>query len=103
MDPVTVVLGALFLTAGILFGAGRLLGHIPAWRAMPPDEKAKIRIGPLCRNIGAVIGLSGLLFLMNGICPAFRGRGFSVAMILWVIAAAADVLWIGKSRRYQKE
>ena len=34
---------------------------------MPQEEKDKIKILPLCRNIGKIIVLSGIIFLMKGL------------------------------------
>ena len=96
-----VLFGLLFLAAGGLFAAGKLHGHIAAWRDMPPQEKARIRIRPLCRNIGEMIALSGLVFLLGGLWPGFRDRWFVLAMIGWLVAAGADLYYIERSHRYE--
>ena len=103
MNITCVVFGILFSAAGALFAAGKLHTHLPAWKRMPPEEKEKIRILPLCRNIGEVILLSGIIFLLNGFWSAFRGHWFTAAMIAWLVVAGVDVYLIGKSRRYKNE
>ena len=35
---------------------------------MTQEEKEKIKIVPLCRNIGEVIALNGLIFLLKEMC-----------------------------------
>ena len=95
-----VCFGVLFLGAGLLFAAGKLHLHLTAWKQMTPEEKRDIRIRPLCRNIGGMIALCGLLFLLAGLWPAFRVHGFVWAMLLWMAAAAVDFYRIGKSPHY---
>ena len=94
------VFGVLFCTAGILFALGKCHIHLAAWKQIPEDEKSKIRIHPLCQNIGGMIVLCGIIFLLGGIWSAFQAHAFVWAMILWMIASEIDVYYIGKSKRY---
>lgn len=100
MELTCVFFGAVFLIAGIAFACGKVHVRLSAWKAMPPQEKAAVRIVPLCRNIGTFISLSGVIFLARGVWPACSGRGFAAAMIVWLIAAGLDVRYIGRSGRY---
>lgn len=70
---------------------------------MPQQEKAKIRIKPLCRNIGTAIFLCGLLFLTSGLWSGFKDHAFVWAMIAWLLFAGIDVYYIGKSSRYMQK
>ena len=65
------------------------------------SEKDKIKIRPLCRNIGEVIALNGIIFLLKGFWSAFGDHWFVGAMIAWLVVAGFDVWYIGKSKRYQ--
>lgn len=87
---------------GIAFAYGKLHIHIKAWNTMPENEKERIKIKPLCMNIGSVISLCGDIFLAAGLFPFFRSRLFVWCMALWMIAAGADVYFIGKSKRYRR-
>ena len=102
LNPGAIFFGVLFLTAGLLFAAGKVHERLPFWKRMPETEKQKIRIGPLCRNIGEMILLSGLLFLMDGFWPRFREHWFAGAMAAWLMVAALDVWVIGRSSRYRR-
>lgn len=93
-------LGIVFIAAGILLAAGRVHPRLAQWKNMPPQERDKLRILPLCRNIGAVIGLCGVVFLARGLWPGFAGRWFSAAMVVWFCVAGLDVRYIAKSGRY---
>ena len=66
------------------------------------EEKEKIKIVPLCRNIGEVIALNGLIFLLKGLWPGFENHWFVTAMIAWFIVAGFDLWYIEKSDRYYK-
>lgn len=103
MNMTCIFFGALFVLAGVVFASGNVHPHIPAWKNMPQAEKETIKILPLCCNIGAVILLSGVLFLVKGFWSGFSNRGFVAAMILWLIVAGFDVWYIEKSNRYQNE
>lgn len=70
---------------------------------MPPEEKEKIKILPLCRNIGEVIALNGLIFLLKGLWTGFEDQWFVAVMIAWFIVAGFDLWYIGKSDRYYKK
>ena len=100
MNAVCILFGTLFSAAGVLFATGKLHRYLAAWKQMPQEEKEKIRIEPLCRNIGEVIALSGVIFLMKGFWPGFQDHWFVGAMIAWLIVAGFDVFYIEKSNRY---
>ena len=70
---------------------------------MPQEEKEKIKIIPLCRNIGEVIMLNGIIFLIKGFWAGFSNHGFVGAMIAWLIVAGLDIWCIGKSDRYRNK
>ena len=94
MDYTGIFFGVLFTLAGILFACGKGHIHLSAWKNMPQEEKDSIDIIPLCRNIGEVIALSGILFLMKGLWSDFTNHRF--------VAAGFDVWYISKSNRYLK-
>ena len=100
MNRACLFLGILFLAAGIYFYSGKAVNHIAAWKTMPEEEKRKIHIRPLCRNVGMMIATSGIIFLLSGAWYAFRKSGFLWCMVGWMVLSGADVYWIGKSGRY---
>lgn len=96
MNFTCIFFGVIFIAAGILFALGKCHIHIAAWKNMPCEEKEKINIKALCRNIGVMISLCGVIFLIG----SFFSFIFIFAMIVWLIAAGIDVYVINKSRRY---
>jgi hypothetical protein len=103
MDWTCILFGVLFIAAGVLFAWGKLHHRFSAWKNMPEREKEKIRIRPLCRNIGGMIALSGILFCVKGVWSGFKNHWFVLAMVLWLILAGFDVWYISKSGGYYKE
>ena len=101
MNFTCIFFGMIFLIAGILFAAGKLHGYISAWRNMPMEEKRKIKIIPLCKNIGTVIALSGVIFLINGLWQGFRDHLFVITMVAWLILAGVDLFFIEKRHWYE--
>lgn len=100
MNYSCVFFGLLFIIAGILFACGKLHTHLAAWKQMPEDEKDKIRIRPLCLNIGEVIMLNGVIFLLKGLLAGFTSNCFTIAMVAWMIVAGFDVWYISKSKKF---
>lgn len=52
MDFTCIFFGVLFTVAGFVFACGKGHIHLSAWKNMSQSEKDKIKIRPLCRNIG---------------------------------------------------
>lgn len=88
---------------GFVFATGNGHSHLSAWKNMPPEEKEKIAIVPLCRNIGEIIALNGIIFLLKGLWAGFSDHWFVGAMVAWMIIAGFDVWYIEKSQRYRKK
>lgn len=103
MNFTCIFLGILFCLVGIVFACGKGHIHLSAWKAMPEEEKKKIEIIPLCRNIGEVIALNGEIFLLKGLWSGFSEHWFVCAMIAWLAVAGFDVWYIGKSTRYRNQ
>lgn len=101
MSLTCIFFGGLFILAGILFACGKIHPHLQSWQNMHDDEKAAIRIGPLCRNAGFMIALSGVIFLAHGIFPSFDSQHFFIGMFLWLLVTGCDVCFIERSRCYK--
>lgn len=71
MNFTCLLFGAAFVLFGALFAHGNLHTHLKAWTRMPADEKEKIKIKPLCRNVGGMIAACGGVFLLAGVSPFF--------------------------------
>ena len=100
MDFTCIFFGIVFLIAGLLFACGKGHIHLSAWKNMPSEEKEKIKIRPLCRNIGEVIALSGIIFLAKGLWWDFQNHWFVIAMTAGLVIAGFEVWYITKSNRY---
>ena len=103
MNYVSMAFGIVFIITGILFALGKVHKHIGAWKRMSTSEKDKIRIKELCRNLGEVIALSGIIFFLNGILPSSEINWFVIAMVAWLIIAGLDLFYIYKSKRFIKK
>ena len=102
MNITCIFFGIIFLITGILFAAGRLHRYIAAWKAMSEEEKRRIRIVPLCKNVGGVIALSGVIFLINGFWQGFQDHLFVLCMIAWLLLAGIDLFFIEKKHWYER-
>ena len=102
MDLTCLVFGVLFTSAGLLFRRGKLHVRLAAWQAMPEEEREKLDVGGLCRNIGGMIALCGLIFLLAGLVPHFEEKFFVWSMVLWLILSGADLYWIEKRGKYYR-
>ena len=102
MNISCIFFGCLFLGTGILLIFNKLPHCLSPLKYLPPEEKEKIQIKPLFRNIGEIIGFAGILFLLNGFWNNFMDHWFSIAMIVWFIIAGLDLWYISKNSHYQK-
>lgn len=103
MNFACIFFGILFTIEGFVFAFGKGYNHLSAWKNMPQGEKEKIKITPLCRNIGEVIMLNGIIFLIKGFWAGFSNHWFVGVMIAWMIVAGLDVWYISKSNRYRNQ
>ena len=74
MNLTCIFFGIIFTIAGFMFACGKGHIHFSSWKNMPQEEKEKIKIVPLCRNIGEVIALNGLIFLLKGLWTGFENH-----------------------------
>ncbi len=96
-------IGIVIFAVGLVMFFGGLHVFFRGWKSMPEKEREKIRIKPLCRNIGTAIALCGAIILVAAFWSFFLEKMFSWFMIAWFILAAIDLVWISKSGRYVKK
>ncbi len=101
MNLTCVAFGALFILFGLAVALGLVHKHLSGWKNTPEEEKAKIRIGPLCRNIGLMIGLAGVIIFVSGLDESFREHYFVWLMIVWLIIGFVDVWRIDRKDLYK--
>ncbi|MCD7740084.1 MAG: DUF3784 domain-containing protein [Candidatus Gastranaerophilales bacterium] len=101
MNFTCLISGIFFIILGILFAMGQVHKHMEVWKNMPESEKADIAIGPLCRNMGAMVIICGLIFLSAGVWSNFKNQAFIWCMLIWFIACGLDVYFIQKGSRYK--
>lgn len=100
MNFTAIVLGTLFLVSGVMIAAGRLHIHLSAWKHMSSQERGKIKVKPLCLNIGEIVMLNGIIFLLKGLISNFTDYWFTLAIVAWMLVALFDVWYISKSGKY---
>lgn len=103
MNFTAVILGILFLACGILIAAGKLHTHLSAWKHMSQQERSKIKVRPLCLNIGEIVMLNGIIFMLKGLISNFTDHWFTLAIVAWMIVAGFDAWYISKSGKYAEK
>ncbi len=101
MNFTCIAFGVIFFIIGIVLSMGKIHVNLDAWKAMPEYEKKKIKIKPLCFNIGTAIAICGLIFFIGGIWKSFKDYLFIWIMLVWLVSVSIDVYYIGKSKRYR--
>ena len=102
MNGTCFIFGICFVAAGILFISGKLHTHLAAWKMMPKEERDNIKIEELCCNVGGMIALCGIIFLLAGINAFFKEKCFVWAMVGWIILSGVDVYYIEKKGKYYR-
>ena len=101
MDIPCIIFGVSFIIFGVLVMTGKLHLFVKSWKNMSDEEKKSLKIKSICLNIGGVIVLSGIIFLISGLIEVFRAQFFLISMIVWIVLAGIDVIYILKSKRYR--
>ena len=99
MSFICLFIGILFLLIGILFANGKLLRYMKAFNEMSEADKEVFQVEKLYRNIGLMIASSGVIFVLNGISEIFSKQGFMIAIMLWLVAAIIDLMYIEKQKQ----
>ena len=97
------VISAVMLVIGAAFFTGKAASYIKGYRDMPEDEKAKINIKPLCRNMSVLFFAAAVIFGITGYFETFRELYFKWAMLGWLVLCVLDLVFINKSKRYVKK
>lgn len=88
MNVTSIFFGILFITIGVLFACKK--GYFFTNTVNIADEDLTY----LCRNVGEIIVLNGIIFLLKGVCPGFNNHWFTGCMIAWFIIAGLDVWYL---------
>ncbi len=91
-----IAFGVFFILAGIAIALGLVHTHLKGWKETPEEEKANIRIGALCRNVGFMIALAGIVIFVAGVNQFFRENLFVWLMIAWIILCIIDIWLMGR-------
>lgn len=100
MQLQSFILGILFLAGGAFFFSGSAIPRMKGWKALSDEEKRKIRVGALGKNVGIVLSAAGILFELAACFRPFREQAFLWSIIFWLILTGMDVYDMEKSKRY---
>lgn len=103
MNLYCVMFAVISLVMALAFFTGKAPDWIKGYREMDEEEKNNILIVPLCRNLGVVFFLAFVIFFLAFMIPAFLDKAFVPSVVIWMIGAGADLYYIEKSKRYNKE
>lgn len=98
MEYIYVFLGVLFIIAGPCVFL-RKDAHPALCVGKHAGGRGGDRIMPLCRCMGEVIVLSGLIFLMKGLWAGFSEHWLAGSIAAWLTVAGLDVWYTAGSRR----
>lgn len=70
---------------------------------MSPEQRSKVNIKPLCRNIGTAISIVGVILIVAGLWEFFLSEIFLWAMLAWAVYVVIDFCYIMKNNSFQKE
>jgi len=90
----------VMLVVGIGFFTGKAVSYIKSYQDMEENEKNNIKIEALCKNISLLFFIAAVIFAAAGFSEVFRQDYFRWFMVGWFALGAADVVYIGKSRRF---
>lgn len=90
---------ALFIIS-IVFFSGKGAAYIKGYRIMPEEEKRRINIKALCKNLGAMLFLAAVIFGIAGCFEVFKTDFLKWAVAGWMALCFADIVFMNKSKQY---
>ncbi len=103
MNLYCIIFGFGFLIYGIGLALGKAPKMIKALREMPEEEKSKLRIDLLGKNMACVFLSAAIIFILSGFSSAFKDAAFIWCMVAWLVGTGLDIAYISKSNRYKTE
>jgi hypothetical protein len=100
MNGFCFVTAVVMFVIGIAFFTGKAAQYIKDYQDMDEKEKSNIKINILCKNISLVFFIVAFIFAIAGYSEAFRQDYFRWVIIVWFVLTSADVIYIGKSKRF---
>jgi hypothetical protein len=94
------VISVAMLVIGFGFYTGMAVNFIKDYQDMEEEEKQNIKIGVLCKNISLMFFIASVIFGIAGFSEVFRHDYFKWVILGWFALGAADVIYIGKSKRF---
>jgi len=88
------------IAVGIAFFTGKAMKYVKDYQRMDEEEKANIKIRPLCKNISVMFFIAAVIFAISGFSETFRHDYFTWCMVGWFALGVADTVYIGKSKRF---
>ena len=101
MNLFCILLGIALIVVSYLFWIGKGVKYIRAWEETPIEEKNKVNIGKVGRNIACIFALGSVIFIITGFSPTFKEKAFVWSMIGYLILIGADVYHMGKFKCYK--
>ena len=98
MNLCCVILGALFIAAGIAFFAGLGSKCIKGLNELTTEEKKIFNVQKLDRLLGRIFLSAGLIFEAGGFNEAFLRSAFNWFMLAWFILVGLTVFLLSKYR-----
>lgn len=93
----------VLLIAAVVFFTGKAADYMKGYQTMPEAEKVQINIKALCRNLSVMFLTAAVIFGVTGYSEVFRELYFRWAMLGWFVLGILDLVFISKSKRYEKE
>jgi hypothetical protein len=85
---------------GFGFFTGMAVNFIKDYQNMEEKEKQNIKIGVLCKHISIMFFIASVIFGIAGFSEVFRQDYFKWVILGWFALGAANVIYIGKSKRF---
>lgn len=97
MDITCLFLGFLFFISGYLIFSQKITNYLIKRNSFKQKENIKVNL--LYKNIGFMIIVNSLIFLLSGFSSRFKKNIFTWSIILWFILTVFDIYWIEKLKK----
>lgn len=97
------VISLIMFVTGIMFFNTKAKEYINGYKNLSNNEKSKIDIKNLCRNISILFFLSSIIWGLAGYSEVFKRTYLVWSVLIWIVICILNIIIINKFKLYIKK
>ncbi len=102
MNLTCLAFGVVLAICSLLFLFPKFLTHFSFWKKMDFKERQKVNLKAISHNIALILFIATSILLLAGLWSFFKENLFLWCMIAWIALVIMDVIYLNRSKRFNK-